>query len=513
MVKLLTPTPVFFAVLGALGTYYPLGFLIRRNLPWAGAILGLGAALLILLCLASVINALPAALVGGSREARTFRRWGIYLTALSAGFALGFTARISAPGPVQLGLPAEQVTGISGILTEDPRGLDDGRGMGYLDLREAAGKGGLRTSAKGRIPVFFPDGAIPRLQAFGRGSRIYIEGSILPPKPGRGSVGLKSDPLLFRASGVHITDPAPAMEQFRTGVRIKLIDQFAPHKWGGLALALLLGVRDNLDTEMARAYQKAGCSHVLSLSGMHLAVISSVLAFFLRKPLGLRAAALTGAAFIVLYVYLVGVQPSLVRSAIMYLLGMLALLGALPRKAMSLLGMAFLVQIVIWPSSGDSVSFILSYLALAGILFIGNAFHDLFRGCLPEVVSRPLSASLGAFIATAAVMAGFFGTLQPIGIPAGLLIVPLTTLFMLAAMAAPVAGMILPFLSVPLNRGLSFLYDALDRLVGVSGRIPSLAVSHAGAVLLVSVIAAVAVFWLRDRRSAVRNRLVPFNAA
>jgi competence protein ComEC len=503
MVKLTTPTPVFFAVLGALGVYYPLGFLIRRGLPWAGAVLGLAAALLILLCLVRVINALPAALAGEHRKARAFRRWGIYLTALIAGFALGFAARISVPGPARLGLPAEQVIGVSGILTEDPRGLDDDRGMGYLDLREAAGKDGLRASAKGRILVFFPD--IPRLRTFGRGSRMYVEGSILPPKPDRSSV--------FRASGVHITDPAPAMEQFRTGVRIKLIDQFAPHTWGGLALALLLGVRDNLDTEMARAYQKAGCSHVLSLSGMHLAVISSVLAFFLRKPLGLRAAALTGAAFIVLYVYLVGVQPSLVRSAIMYLLGMLALLGALPRKAMSLLGMAFLVQIVIWPSSGDSVSFILSYLALAGILFVGDAFHDLFRGCLPEAVSRPLSASLGAFIATAAVMAGFFGTLQPIGIPAGLLIVPLTTLFMLAAMAAPVINLILPFLSVPLNMALSFLYDALDWLVGVSGRVPSLAVSHAGAVLLVSVIAVAAVFWLRERQAVVRNRLVPFNAA
>jgi competence protein ComEC len=396
---------------------------------------------------------------------------------------------------------------------EDPRGLDDGRGIGYLDLREAAGKDGLRTSAKGQLLVFFPDGSIPRLQAFGRGSRIYIEGSILPPKPDRPSGGSSAETLLFRASGVHITDPAPAMEQFRTGIRIKLIEQFAPHKWGGLALALLLGVRDNLDTEMARAYQKAGCSHVLSLSGMHLAVISAVLAFFLRKPLGLRAASLAGAAFIVLYVYLVGVQPSLSRSTIMYLLGMLALLGALPRKAMSLLGMAFLVQIVIWPASGDSVSFILSYLALAGILFVGDAFHDLFRGYLPEAVSRPLSASLGAFIATAAVLAGFFGVLQPVGIIAGLIIVPLTTLFMLAAMAFPVISLILPFLSAPFAMALSFLYDALDWIVGVSGRVPSLAVSHAGAVLLVSAAAVIAVLWLRDRQAAVRNTLVPFNAA
>jgi competence protein ComEC len=110
-------------------------------------------------------------------------------------------------------------------------------------------------------------------------------------------------------------------------------------------------------------------------------------------------------------------------------------------------------------------------------------------------------------------MAGFFGTLQPVGIPAGLFIVPLTTLFMLIAMAVLAAGLVLPFLSAPLGMALSFLYDVLDWLVGLAGRVPSLAVSHAWAVLLVSLVAAAAALWLRNRQAAVRNALVPFSAA
>jgi competence protein ComEC len=395
----------------------------------------------------------------------------------------------------------ERITGVAGRLTEDPRLIAGGRGMGKLELEYVQGKDGLRTSARGALAVFFPDEALPRLKSFGRGSRIYIEGNLTPGKEGQGP--------LFRAQGVHITTTAPVLERFRTMLRLRLTERFSRHNWGGLSLALLLGIRDNLDTSLAQSYKNAGCAHVLALSGMHLAIVSSVLAFFLKKPLGLRAAAIAGAAFIIVYVYLVGVQPSLARSAIMYLLGALALLGALPKKAPLLLALAFLLQIVIWPASGDSLSFILSYLALAGILFIGEAVHKLLRGVVPEALSGTLSASLGAFAATSPVTAAFFGIIQAAGIFAGLIIVPLTTLFMLISMAEPLLSLIRPLGKIA-DTVLSLLYQFLDRLVGTAARIAPMRVSSALPALIVTLCVTGAVYLLNSRLTARRNRLDPF---
>jgi competence protein ComEC len=276
-----------------------------------------------------------------------------------------------------------------------------------------------------------------------------------------------------------------------------------------LALALLLGVRDNLDHELAAAYQAAGCSHVLALSGMHLAIISGLIAFFLKKPLGLRAAAAGGALFILAYVFLVGWQPSLGRAAIMYLLGTLVILGNLPRRPGLILGISFLVQLMIDPASGDRPSFILSYLALFGILHTGEDLHGLFRGILPETLAKPLAASVGAFIATQTAVVLFFGVLRPVGVAAGLVVVPLITLFMGLSMAWLVTDLLFPLLSGPLGAILAALYRILGRSVTLAARAPGINAPHPAAVLGVSLGLFFLLAYFRGRREKSREALVP----
>jgi competence protein ComEC len=243
---------------------------------------------------------------------------------------------------------------------------------------------------------------------------------------------------------------------------------------------------------------------------MHLAVLSGILAFLLRKPLGLRFSAILGAVFVLGYVFLVGAQASLERAAIMYLLGTVAVLGVLPRRPAFLLGMAFLIQIALRPASGDSLSFILSYLALGGILFAGEAVHDLIRGPVPEALASPLSASLGAYTATSAVSAACFGVVRPVGIIAGLVIVPLTTLFMIGTLVWLVLDPLIPLLARPAAAALSLIYMLLGRLVSLAALVPGLVSRGPAAELALSLGAAILCIYLRDRRLRRRNQLAPF---
>lgn len=502
MVKLPRLYPVVCSALGAALCYYLLAGSVRVTLA-----LWFGILLTALISLIRVLGTFPILVVGGLENTRLFREITLSLLALTAGFALGFAARFGAPGPVRLGLREGKIAGLTGTLMGDPRRLSGGRGMAFLDLETAAGKDGLRASACGEVLVFFPEEAVPRLRTFGRLSRVYLEGAFLPPSAGRAGP-------VFQARGVHILESAPSVERFRTGARLAIAGKFSPHAWGGLALALLLGVRDSLETELSASYRDAGCAHVLALSGMHLAIVSAVIAFLLKKPLGIKAAAVLGGVFILLYAGLVGSLPSLERAVLMYLLGTLAVLGAFPRRPAVLLALAFVIQICLRPASGDSLSFILSYLALAGILALGEPLHDLFRGLVPEALSLPLSASIGAFLATAGVSAASFGILRPVGIFAGLVITPLTGVFMIAAMMY-LAAAFLPLLPAAplLGRALSFLYEVLFRIAGWAGQVPGLEVSNPQTVLAASlaVSAALVLFW--KYRSEKGRRLVPFAAA
>jgi competence protein ComEC len=252
---------------------------------------------------------------------------------------------------------------------------------------------------------------------------------------------------------------------------------------------------------------------------MHLAVLSSAIAFLLRRSLGLKASVAAGAVFILLYVFLVGPQPSLLRAAVMYLTGAFAVLCGFKREPLSLLHLAFLIQILLWPESGQSLSFILSYLALWGILRAGPLFQGLFRGKIPESLLSPLSASLGAFLATGAVTAAFFGVLRPVGIVAGLLIVPVTTVFMIGSLIWLVSGFVLAPAALPgllssvpgrLSAGiLSFLYRVLERIVSLASRAPGFASPGWVPVLLVSLLVFSLAWFLERRRRIAAGRLIP----
>ena len=350
------------------------------------------------------------------------------------GLILGFAA-VSKIVPCAPGLPVETIASIKGKLLDDPRSFAgfnnvpaEERGMAVMELKGAGDiSGAVRSSARGRVIVFFPAGTMPRLRDFGRGAELYIEGRFF--NTALGINGADSVPR-FSASSVHIIKKAPPLERLRTAVRGVVISALKPKAWGGLAAALLLGTRENLEDGMSVSFRNAGLSHILALSGMHLAFISAMLAFVLKKPLGKNLSIVTGFIFIVLYVFLVGPQPSLVRAVIMYGLGSFLILNGTVRQPIALLSAAFLIQILWDPASAYSISFILSYLALAGILVLSSPLLELLRGRVPPFLAMGLSASSGAFLTTTPVVAAFFGILRPIGLIAGIFAAPLSGIFM-----------------------------------------------------------------------------------
>jgi competence protein ComEC len=496
-------SPVLCAALGAAAGYYILGALpaelhprwVLILLPFLAGLTALGRVLAL---------GLPGASPGFFRWAEpgagcpALRR----VHALAGGLILGTVAAAasleSAPRP---GLPVEAVRGIAGVLEEDPRESLRGSGMAVVALRVVAGAEGLRASARGRVLVFFPGEALPRLRDFGRGAEVFVEGGFVLGGPGQD--------ILFRARSTHIVKAASAWEQRRTGIRLALLEKLEGHSWGGLGAALLLGVKDDLDSGLAKKFQDAGCSHVLALSGMHLAIVAALAAFFLRRPLGLKAAAALGAVLILLYVGLIGVQPSLERAAIMCVLGAAALVGFLPRQPLSLLGMAFIIQLLLRPAAGTSLSFILSYLALAGILTMGECIHAMLRGRIPEFLASPLSASLGAYLATQTV-ATVFGVVRPVGALAGLVVVPLATVFMIAVIAAMPVSFVAPFLMPYLDMPLGLLYALLDRVVSLAALAPGLVARGWARELILTLLAGGLCLFPGSSYNEGRRSLAPF---
>jgi competence protein ComEC len=502
-------SPPLSAACGAAVAYYCLFPLYRSEIITIDVLLTLAFIPAGVLCFFRVLASWPLLGDVKPRTVQYLRLIPLILTAFTAGLSLGIGAGAQATQKLSFGIPEDNVQGISGVVLDDPRLISGGRAMTTLSLRMITGSGSVRVGARGVITVFFPESNAGRLREFGRGTEVFAEGTLRG-----GDGGVNSGAYLFSAESLHITKQAPPLDHFRTVLRASLTRRFTQPpagdpSWGGLALALLLGIRDNLDAGIAALYRDAGCSHILALSGMHLAVLVALISFLLRKPLGLRLSAICGALIILAYCYIVGPLPSLNRAALMYLVGVLAVLGMLKRDALLLLCMAFLIQLLITPGAGLSLSFILSYLALAGILIIGEALNSIFKGKAPAALLLSLSASLGAFIATAGVTAWFFGILRPVGIIASLILTPLTTVFMIGSMAWLVLNLISPALSPLLSYPLSLLYRLMERSAFFSSKMPGIK-GQPWLVISLSLLSMAVILWFEYHCRLTADRLEPF---
>jgi competence protein ComEC len=104
------------------------------------------------------------------------------------------------------------------------------------------------------------------------------------------------------------------------GMVVKGLKKYIPgKKEQGLAEALLIGYKDDLDKDLVQAYADTGVVHVIAISGLHLGLIYWML---LRLTLPLRRMRWVRAAIIIaclwMFSLMAGAQPSVLRSAVMF---------------------------------------------------------------------------------------------------------------------------------------------------------------------------------------------------
>lgn len=137
--------------------------------------------------------------------------------------------------------------------------------------------------------------------------------------------------------------------------------------------ALVWGDRVDMDEAVRDAFADSGAMHVLSVSGMHVAMIYSLLMLILGAPgEGTFARRLIRfilyAGAILLYVGLTGACPAVVRAGLMILLYLFGKSMGWNTQVWNLIGFAAFMMLWINPLVYHNIGFQLSFLAMAGIL-------------------------------------------------------------------------------------------------------------------------------------------------
>ena len=203
------------------------------------------------------------------------------------------------------------------------------------------------------------------------------------------------------------------------------IDAAFPEDVSGFVRALVTGNRDNLTDEFTTSLERAGLSHTVAVSGMHLAFLASLLTALLGR--GRRSTALFTVLWVALFCGIAGNTPSVLRAAVMILMLQLAPLLDRERDGPTSLALALLLLLWVNPFSAAHIGLQLSFAAVAGILLVSDRIQDWLMNRfkmdewrkaagwrqrqlrkVPYFVVSTLSATLGASVLTIPLVAVHF---------------------------------------------------------------------------------------------------------
>ena len=146
-------------------------------------------------------------------------------------------------------------------------------------------------------------------------------------------------------------------------------------EYGGVACAILFGNKTYLSSEIKDLFTDGGIAHVLAISGLHISLIGAFLyAVFNHRPIPMWVAFAITVLMLVLYGFMVGLAPSVFRAVFMFSYRLLAKLLKKPYDMPTSLVVSAFLTCLLFPYMVLDSSFQLSYLSVAGIIFLFPLF-------------------------------------------------------------------------------------------------------------------------------------------
>ena len=233
---------------------------------------------------------------------------------------------------------------------------------------------------------------------------------------------------------------------------LQCLQKWLPKKDGilGIAEALLIGYKNDLDKEMVQSYSDAGVVHIIAISGLHLGLIYGLLSWLLNHLPWIKKSRLSKAMILIFCLWIfslvTGASASVLRSAVMFTCIIIG--DALKRKSVvynSLAASAFILlcynPYLLW-----DVGFQLSYLAIIGIVWLQKPIQKKLssNNWLLHKLGEMLAITIAAQCITFPICIFYFHQFPNLFLLTNMIAVPLSTfilfaeIFLLIATGIPV---------------------------------------------------------------------------
>ncbi|MFN5170343.1 MAG: ComEC/Rec2 family competence protein [Cyclobacteriaceae bacterium] len=236
-----------------------------------------------------------------------------------------------------------------------------------------------------------------------------------------------------------------------------------------IAVALVLGVTDGIDTDLQHAYAASGAMHVLAVSGLHVGILYGII-LLLMKPLERFAGSRWWVALVSLillwgFAFVTGLSPSVLRAVTMFSFVAVARPFGRATNIYNTLAASAFVLLLYDPFMIMSVGFQLSYLAVLGIVYLQKPLYDLWEIENPVLdwVWKISCISLAAQLATFALGMLYFHQFPLYFLFSNLFVIPLSTAILIGGV-----GLLLVSWLSPVASAVGWLVQVLVQILNTA---------------------------------------------
>ena len=229
--------------------------------------------------------------------------------------------------------------------------------------------------------------------------------------------------------------------QFLINIRkavIGIIQEYIPAaKEAGLAEALLIGYKDDLDKELVSAYSGAGVIHIIAISGLHMGIIYGLLnGIFLlwnkkRKSKWVKPIVIISGLW--LFSLIAGSSASVLRSALMFTFIVIG--DSLSRKVSIYNTLSASAFILLWynPYWLWDVGFQLSYCAVLSIVIFYKHVYALlfFNNKIADAIWKLNAITISAQVLTLPLTIYYFHQFPTYFLLANLVAIPISSIILI----------------------------------------------------------------------------------
>ncbi|MCR5082163.1 MAG: DNA internalization-related competence protein ComEC/Rec2 [Parasporobacterium sp.] len=204
-----------------------------------------------------------------------------------------------------------------------------------------------------------------------------------------------------------------------------LIDEIAGDK-APLIKAIITADKADLSPDTKNAYQLAGISHILAVSGLHVSIIGMAFYKLLRKVFSFTPAAIAAVFLMFGFSILCGNSVSIMRAVIMFAIKLLADVLGKRYDIITALSLAAILLLLANPYYLFNISFEMSFIAISAIVILGNALIKAFE--IKSDIAKAAITSLSIMFFSAPLLINSFFQISPYSVLINLIVIPLMSM-------------------------------------------------------------------------------------